>query len=197
MELRNNNYVAITEEEFLAMGDSVKAEYCNGQIIYMQSASPKHERIRRKIEAEFAKFTDGTKCSTYGANVGVRVHSKYRRRIVNPDVFIQCDNNFDKDTYNGVPLIIVEILSPATASNDEGNKKDDYAYIGVREYLIVDQEQNIVKQYKLIDDFKAYALINEYTKEDTYRSIVFADLQFDVIEIFKNDSTDYMPDILK
>lgn len=54
MELRNNNYGAITEEEFLAMGDSAKAEYCNGEIIHMQAASPKHERIRRKIEAEFA-----------------------------------------------------------------------------------------------------------------------------------------------
>lgn len=86
--------MAIIEKEFLALGDSVKAEYCNGQIIYMQAPSPKHEDIRFNIEALFRNFTAGTKCSTHSSNVGVRVITKYRRRIVNPDVFIQCDNNF-------------------------------------------------------------------------------------------------------
>jgi Uma2 family endonuclease len=195
VEARNIDYITMTEDEFLNLGDTIKAEYCNGFITYMQASSPKHENIRFNIERKLKEFTDKNKCETYASNIELRVESKRRKRIVCPDVFIACDNNFNKQTYESTPLIIVEILSPSTAENDLGDKKDDYEYIGVKEYLVVSQTKDTIRQYKLIDG--KYQLENEYHVGDQYKSVVFKDLYFDVSEVFKVVSNDVMPEFLE
>ena len=67
-----------------------------------------------------------------------------------PDVLIVCDRG--KIKYNGIygaPDLVVEVLSPSTAANDRGIKKDTYEKAGVREYWIVDPVSKSIEVYHL------------------------------------------------
>ena len=55
------------------------------------------------------------------------------------------------------PDLIVEVLSPGTASIDRGIKFEEYAANGVQEYWLVDPIQQTVEQYLLRDE--AYELL--------------------------------------
>lgn len=50
--------------------------------------------------------------------------------------------------WHGAPDLVVEILSPSTASNDRGAKYDTYEKHGVREYWLVDPDAKFVEVYR-------------------------------------------------
>ena len=62
--------------------------------------------------------------------------SKERRRIVG------------EKHVTGAPDLVVEILSPSTAHRDRGVKLDLYARQGVREYWIVDPDEDVVDVWR-------------------------------------------------
>ena len=52
---------------------------------------------------------------------------------------------------NGVPDLVVEILSPSTTRSDTALKKSLYQRAGVSEYWIVDPDGREIQQYRLVD----------------------------------------------
>jgi len=52
-------------------------------------------------------------------------------------------------TYNENPAIVVEVLSPSTASHDRNRKKRNYARIGVGIYLVIDAEKRTLEVFRL------------------------------------------------
>jgi Uma2 family endonuclease len=48
----------------------------------------------------------------------------------------------------GPPDLVIEVLSPSTKSRDTRLKHDLYERVGVREYWVVDPEQNMVEVYR-------------------------------------------------
>jgi Uma2 family endonuclease len=48
---------------------------------------------------------------------------------------------------NGAPDLVVEILSPSTAKDDLTTKFQTYEQYGVKEYWIIDPEDNSIKLY--------------------------------------------------
>jgi len=57
----------------------------------------------------------------------------------------------------GVPDLIIEILSPSTGRIDEGEKRDLYARVGVPEYWLIDPARETVRAFTL--EAGAYAPI--------------------------------------
>ena len=65
---------------------------------------------------------------------------------------VVCDpDKIKSDGVYGAPDFVVEVLSPSTAKNDRGYKKDAYAAAGVKEYWIVSPSDKSVEQYLLQD----------------------------------------------
>jgi len=84
-----------------------------------------------------------------------------------PDAMIVCDKNLIKQNgIHGAPDLVAEVLSPSTAKNDKGYKKQIYEQCGVKEYWLVDTANHSVEVYSLQDkklEFdNVYAIYPDY-----------------------------------
>ena len=73
------------------------------------------------------------------------------RTLVQPDVFVverQPGKPLRRWEDVGVPVLAIEILSPATASRDRGAKRRLYSHAGVAEYWIVDLDARLIERWR-------------------------------------------------
>jgi Uma2 family endonuclease len=77
-----------------------------------------------------------------------------KRNIFQPDLIFIANSNLhliEPKGLVGVPDLVIEVLSPGTTDNDEGEKKDIYEQYGVQEYYIVNPETKNVQGFILTD----------------------------------------------
>src|SRR5205085_9955603 len=91
--------------------------------------------------------------------------------IVQPDVLIVC-KKIEKKYLDFPPVLVIEVLSPASAAKDRGEKMELYQSQKVKYYLIVDGQFKKVEIYKLLD--------NEYESESLNRGSVDFSFEEDV-----------------
>jgi Uma2 family endonuclease len=70
--------------------------------------------------------------------------------VVQPDLLVVCDK-IEKKFLDFPPALVVEILSPATASKDRGEKMELYQSQKVEYYLIIDPQFKKVEVYQYSD----------------------------------------------
>ena len=117
-------------------------------------AVPKHQRITSALAFELglALRESGCKnCHVYDP-IDYKISED---TIVQPDVLLVC-GEIEKKYLDFPPALLIEVLSPSTAMKDRHTKFDIYQQQGVKYYLIVDIEKEIIEIYELIN--KAYQL---------------------------------------
>ena len=134
----------------LAYQEEPMEELLNGNIIMMSPRpSINHNRIAFNIARIFSDYLKGKPCESFCD--GIDVYLTDHDRVI-PDAMIVCKKDIIKqDGIHGAPDLIVEVLSPGTAKNDRGYKKDLYEKSGVKEYWIVDPWGRLIETYILID----------------------------------------------
>lgn len=134
----------------LAYQEEFWEEKLNGQIVLMSPRpSVNHNRVAGNIYHIFRNHLKGKTCETFGDGVDVFLTEDDN---VIPDAMIVCNKNIiQPDGIHGAPDLVVEVLSPSTAKNDRGYKKDLYESVGVKEYWIVDPLICSVEAYLLRD----------------------------------------------
>ena len=95
-----------------------------------------------------------------------------RRHLVQPDAVTR-----------HAPDIVVEVLSPSTASTDRGRKMRTFARYGVPEYWIVDPLARQVEVHALADG--AYRATRVAAGGETVRSALLPDLTFEAARLFE------------
>ena len=143
----------------LAYQEEFREELIDGEVRMMAPASVGHTYAADNILNIFKNYLKGKTCVPFGD--GLLVHLTENDCFV-PDMMIICDRS--KIRHNGVygaPDLAVEVLSPSTAKNDRGYKKDVYESSGVPEYWIVDPIHKSIEVYLLQDS--RYVLDNIYT----------------------------------
>jgi len=76
------------------------------------------------------------------------------RTLVQPDLFVlRIDPTSPPHDWPGagLPLLVVEILSPATASRDRGAKRRIYQQAGIGQYWVVDPEARLIERWTPAD----------------------------------------------
>jgi Uma2 family endonuclease len=71
------------------------------------------------------------------------------QHVVEPDVIYVAPDRMHTlgvKAIIGVPSLVVEVLSPSTASTDRGRKRDIYAQFAIPEYWIVDPDANTIER---------------------------------------------------
>lgn len=105
--------------------------------------------------------------------------------IVQPDVMVVLNERLDIITpsrIKGAPDLVIEILSPATASYDRNAKQAAYARAGVREYWLVNPELRAIEILYL--DGAAYRQVGSFRGEDALISQVVPTIAEIPVELF-------------
>jgi len=132
-------------------------ELINGKVFKMAPApSTGHQMIAVELLYTIKHFLKAKPCTVFVAPFDVRL-SKFKEdklidSVVQPDICIICDaDKIDEKGCNGAPDMIVEILSPSTASRDLELKYKLYEENAVKEYWIVQPNDQTVSVFDLIE----------------------------------------------
>lgn len=96
--------------------------------------------------------------------------------MVQPDLFFVSAERLElqEDGVQGVPDLVVEVLSPASAYFDRRTKYALYEQVGVREYWMVDPAARCVDVY--VHEGDAFVPFDHYAEGDLLRSRVLCGL---------------------
>ena len=179
-----------TYEDLSTWPEDERWELIDG-IAYDMSPAPLrvHADISRELFYIFMTYLRGKTCKVYHAPFDVRLplgeeSDNQIRNVVQPDILVVCDEKkLDEKGCRGAPDLIVEILSPTTASRDCIQKRALYEHHGVKEFWTVDPANRLVQVYLLGSDGR-YGRSEVYNDSDVVKVSIFDDLQIDLKEIF-------------
>lgn len=176
-----------TYQDYLTWDDGRRWELING-FPYAMSPAPgrQHQEISIKLAALFVNFLKGKPCKPYAAPFDVRFKNKQNEEdtVVQPDLSIICDSGkLDDRGCLGAPDLIVEILSPATASKDLKEKLELYESHRVKEYWIIEPNDKILFLYSL-NNTGNYNRPGIFSADDTIQSQAITGLKIKLENIF-------------
>jgi Uma2 family endonuclease len=137
-----------TYADFLEWDESERCEIVDGEVYSMSAPEAEHQRLLGSIYLVLGNFLKGKPCQVFPAPFAVRLNPQADNSddtVFEPDIVVICDKSkIDKRGCNGAPDMVVEIVSPGTASYDKVKKFDRYQKAGIREYWIVEPETRTV-----------------------------------------------------
>ena len=173
--------------DYLTWSEDEHWELLGGEA-YMQAAPSRiHQEILMELAKQIAIYLTGKTCKVYPAPFCVRLDNKNSneeiKNVVEPDITIVCDQNkLDKRGCKGSPDLIIEILSPSTASIDAIKKYQLYLQSGVQEYWIVDPANQLVQVCILDNNQYSCKFYDRESKVPV--SIFNGDLEINLTEVF-------------
>lgn len=182
--LEQNQEYTFTEFEVLNESDDVKREFIDNKIYLLASPSTAHQEVSMRLSLAFYPFFKNKNCKVFAAPFDVKLtKDDLDIQLVIPDLTVICDKEGLNDKrYEGVPSLIVEILSPSNQHHDLIIKMNLYAKYGVKEYWIVNPMTKSISIYKL-DETQHYiqAAVKSSGK---IQSKLFEELSVNVDELF-------------
>jgi len=182
-----------TYADYLTWMDDVRRELYDGFIRLMSPApSRKHQDLSVILTLKFGNFLIHKNCKLYHAPSDVRFPKDKKNKddkqvytVLQPDLFVVCDlSKLDDRGCIGAPDLIIEIISPKNPKRDLKDKFEIYQEHGVREYWIVNPNDENVNVFVLGDDGK-FHLTGMYAEDDKIPVHIFnGDLQVDLTEVF-------------
>lgn len=144
-------------DEYQALPESVRAEWVDGEVVVSPAASFNHQRVSHRlanlIEAGLPDVIVVQAVTTYLPN--------NRERI--PDIVV-VEGTPDTPHIHETPVLVAEILSPSTASEDTVRKSTEYAAAGIGQYWIVDPDRRIIDVFESRDGgWEVLARVDEHT----------------------------------
>jgi Uma2 family endonuclease len=130
--------------------DGNRYEAIDGALYMTPAPSVRHQTISFRLERELARLlVDPGHGQLLHAPIGVRFPAT--QEGVQPDILFVSNERrgiIAPDELKGAPDLVVEILSPSTATRDRDLKRRLYERQGVAEYWIVDPDGNAVDVWR-------------------------------------------------
>lgn len=169
-----------TYADYQTWPDEERWEIIDGEAYCMTPAPGlRHQVVSMNLSRIFANFFLGKPCRPFSAPTDVILDDF---NVVQPDLLVVCDpNKMTEANIQGAPDLVVEILSPSTKLKDKREKKALYERVGVREYLVVYPDDEMVEQYRLIDGRYAMDVFNWDQKLPLF---AFPELLVNLSEVF-------------
>ncbi|BAZ85448.1 Uma2 family endonuclease [Dolichospermum compactum] len=186
-----DKFPKLTPEEYFVWEEQqlLRHEYLNGEIYAMSGGTQNHGRIASNIIFIVKGHLRGSGCQV--GNSDCRVNIVETKDYVYPDVSVTCDER-DRTAIQAIqyPCLIVEVLSPSTASYDRGDKFRLYRRNpSLQDYVLVDAEKIAIDLYRKNDrgnweifnyqsgdNIELRSIDLSFTIESVYEDIVFEEL---------------------
>jgi Uma2 family endonuclease len=176
-----------TPEEYLIREEraAYKSEYINGEIFAMAGGSLKHSQICFNLIRQIGDAIAHKDC--IGLESNVKVEIQRGRQYFYPDAMVVCGTvEFAQNRADTIknPMLIVEILSPATEAFDRNKKFAAYRTLpSLREYVLVYQEEPQIEAF-FKEDEKTWRYTVARGLEDTIR-LLSLDCDFALRDIYQ------------
>jgi Uma2 family endonuclease len=173
-----------TTDDYLAMRDEYpRYELLEGELIEMVSPTSRHQLISRRLVKMLNAHCEAR-------NLGEILYAPLDvilsdTVVVQPDIlFISRERKAELigERITGAPDLAIEILSPTTSARDLNQKRKLYARHGVKEYWIVDPDDETIEVQRLQGNvFSTLAL---FEKGQTLTPLTFEGLGMEVAQVF-------------
>lgn len=179
-----------TYADLLTWPEDERWELING-VAYNMSPAPSrmHQWIVSQLLTEFTIFLRGKSCEAYPAPFEVRLPNADEdgltaTTVLQPDITVVCDpNKLNERGCLGSPTLVVEVLSPDSATHDLREKHRAYERAGVLEYWVISPFEQMVMVFTL-DAQGHYGPSSVYGKNELVPVGVLPGLQIDLSLIF-------------
>lgn len=132
----------LTSADFLAWDarQTTRHEFVRGALLARQGSHERHVTVAGNLAMALRQHLAGTPCRTFITDMKLRVESA--DAYFYPDVMVTCSARDATDPLvKREPVLLVEVLSPATAAFDRGDKFAAYRSLeSLREVLLVDPD---------------------------------------------------------
>jgi Uma2 family endonuclease len=141
-----------TYREYLSLeeGANVRHEFLDGEIYAMAGGTPEHAAICANVSTSLNVQLRGKGCRVHASDLRIRVLETGLATY--PDVTVVC-TRAELDPENRLtvinPVVLVEVLSPSTATYDRGEKLDHYQRIPtLREVVLVAHDERMIEVWR-------------------------------------------------
>lgn len=180
----NNTGIKLTYQNYLQITDDLnRHEIIDGEHYVTPSPGTRHQKISIKLSLMLYQWVERHSLGdVFNAPADVVLSET---DVVVPDIIyvsrsrssIITDKNIQ-----GAPDLIIEILSPSTASRDMGIKKRLYEKYGVQEYWILDPDQETIAIFTLMSG--RFSETPKLTVKNELSSVLFPSLKIPLSSIF-------------
>jgi Uma2 family endonuclease len=173
------------EKFYNDIDESMKVEFINGEVIVHSPVMKRHNEANGLL---FHLLDIHVRKNELGF-VGIeKIMVVFTRNDYEPDLVFfdkeKSDEMKPTQTLFPVPDFVVEVLSNGTKKYDRGIKYDDYETHKVKEYWIIDPDNEVVEQYILKEE--VYELVYK-SSQGMIKSLVVKDFEIPIRAIFDAD----------
>ena len=158
-------------------------EFDGGKLIAMPRPPPRHQKIVMRLGAALDQHVSAHAVGYVWPEVDVELS---RRRVYVPDLTFLAQER--RDIYSesrgrimGAPDLVVEIVSPASASRDRVAKFNAYREAGVPWYWLIDSQSLAIEEYRLMPE--GYLAVARVAAGEVFRPQLFPELEVNLAEL--------------
>ena len=176
--------IPFTYQDLVGMPeDGKQRELIDGDLFVIPSPTTSHQTVSRLLKFELMGALERTNIAkVFNAPMDVIFD---QTNVVQPDLIIvgqARDYIITERALEGVPDVIVEILSSSTSERDRHYKRRLYEHFQVPEYWIIDPEHGLIEVQALLDT--TYGIRARYDRSSTLVCPLFPTLSVALLPIF-------------
>ncbi len=178
-----NPRIKFTVKDYMSMPDGNRCQLLDGEIVPALSPTTRHQTILGRLSIALHEWVNSSQLGrVWVAPLDVILTD---HDVAQPDILFVSNgraNIVNEANLQGAPDLVVEILSPATAQHDREYKRTLYSRHGVREYWLVDPEEDVVEVWT--ESETGLVLAATYQQGDTLASPLLQGLSIPLEAIF-------------
>lgn len=136
--------IPMSYEDYLALPEKPKAEWVDGVAIVSAPAVFRHSRSQGRLQVLLATSLTGVEVVP---EAGTRL---FPTKIRVPDIAVVRSEPVET-IITEPPVLLVEVLSPSTRSEDTVRKSSEYAAGGVGQFWVVDPDSRTIDVFANVD----------------------------------------------
>ena len=178
-----NPTIKFTYEDYLNTPDDTRYELLDGELVMPPAPGEFHQSVSIQLGAKLFLFTSEHSLGrVYHAPFDVVLSDM---DVVQPDLIFVSNERADIITpanIQGAPDLVVEILSPSTATRDKTFKRSLYARHGITEYWMVDLTEKTITVLRLGEH--GFEVVDTYGEGETLTSPTLQGFTLNLDDIF-------------